>query len=67
MYVVSKSTQIEGPYMVSTRSFAFTGKTFEDILRRLKEALRTSPGKRLGDVFKRRSSRLPFQTNTRHL
>ena len=49
----SKRTYIEGPYMVVRWSFAFTRKSIEDVLRRLKEVLRTSPaGRRLGDVLK---------------
>ena len=44
-------------------------KTFsrppEDVLKRLLDVLKTSPGRRLDDV--KRSSRLPFQNNVRRL
>ena len=38
--------------MVSRWSFAFTRKSLENVLRRVKEALRTSPGRRLDYVLK---------------
>ena len=50
-------------------------KSLEEVLRRLKDVLRTSFGRHLEDVswktscgrLKKRSSRLPFQTNLRRL
>ena len=51
---VVKLTYIESPYMVSSWSVAFTIKSLEDILRLLKEVLRTS----LKDVLKTSSKKL---------
>ena len=39
--------------MVSRWSFDFTKKSLEDVLRRLKEVLRKSPGRRHDDVLKK--------------
>ena len=39
--------------MVSRWSFASTGKSLEDVLRRLKDVLRPSPGGRLDDVLEK--------------
>ena len=39
--------------MISWWPFAFARKSLEDVLRRLKEILRTSSGKRLDDVLKK--------------
>ena len=39
--------------MISRWSFAFTKKSFGDVLKRLEGILRTSPGRRLGNVFKK--------------
>ena len=38
--------------MVSRWSFAFNRKSLENVLKRLKEALRSSPGRRLDDILK---------------
>ena len=46
-------TQIEIPYIVSRWSFAFTRKSLEKVLRRLKEVLRTSPRKSIEKVLRR--------------
>ena len=42
-------------------------KKIEEVLRRLKEVLRTPPRRCLEDVLKKASSRLPLQTNLRRL
>ena len=54
LYVCSlKHAQIESPYMVSRWSFTFTRKSLEDVLRLLKDVLKTYPEGRLGEVLKK--------------
>ena len=53
MYFVSKRTKIEDPDMVSRWSFALTRKSLQDLLRHLKEVLRTSCRRGIDDVLKK--------------
>ena len=51
-----KRTLIESSYIASRWSFAFTRESLEEVLRRLKEVLRTFPGRGLEDVSWKTSS-----------
>ena len=46
-----KRTRLESSYIVSRWSFVFARKSLKDVLRSLKEVLKTSSGRRLDNVL----------------